>query len=119
MIAGNSNAVREWDVRDMQRFDIDMMRNGLLPGENYDTTKGPKPEKIWVIDKKTGEPKDSGQTRTKEVYKWSLKRFKERFGSDWKEGLIKFFKEVFPLAIGWLIYQYIKKALEQINGKKG
>lgn len=120
MIAGSSNAVREWDVRDMQKFDIEMMRRGLLPGENYDTTLGPEPEQIWVIDKKTDKPVFTGKTRTKEIYPFSLKRFKEKFGSGWKEGLVKGLKEVLPLALLWLAYQYIKKALEEaFGGKKG
>ena len=118
MIAGSSNAVHEWDVRDMMKFDIDMMKHGLLPGENYDTTKGPEKEKIWKIDKKTGIPVETGLVRTKQIYPWNLRKFKEDFGSGWKDSLVKGFKEILPLLLVWMAYQYIKKALEETFGAK-
>jgi len=118
MIAGSSNAVHEWDVRDMMKFDIDMMKHGLLPGENYNTTSGPEYVKVWKIDKKTGIPVPTGGQKMKEEYTYSLKRFKERFGSDWKAGLVKGINEILPLVLVWLAYQYLKKAFEETFGAK-
>jgi hypothetical protein len=123
MIAGSSNAVHEWDVRDMMKFDIDLMKHGLLPGENYDTTKGPEYVKIWKMDKSKIDDPDSRPVLTKmkkmkEEYEWSLKRFKENFGSGLKDALVKGIREVLPLLIGWVIYQYLKKAFEDAFGSK-
>lgn len=118
MIAGSSNAVHEWDVRDMMKFDIDMMKHGLLPGENYNTTNGPEYMKVWKINKKTGIPEPTGGQKMKEEYKYSLKRFKERFGSDWQAGLAKGISEILPLVLVWLAYQYLRKAFEETFGAK-
>lgn len=119
-VAGNSNLVREWDVRDIQQFYLALQQARLLPKNNIDTSMGPEFEKVWKLDSVTGLPKDTGQKKQKEAYKYSVDRGMKRFGGDWKNVMSKLMTEILLLASGWLIYQYIKKAYEEmIAGKKG
>mgnify|MGYP001564168009 CR=1 FL=1 len=117
-IAGDSNLVKEFDFKDIDRFYLAMQQKGLLLKENYDITKGPELEDIWKIDKKTGKPVMTGSKKIKEIYKSCVKRARERFGGDWKEGLANVFGKILPLVMMWLIYQYLKKAFEETFGAK-
>jgi hypothetical protein len=109
-LAGNSNLVREWDSRDIDRFSNALQAEGLLKGNNYDQSTGPKYEHIWKIDKSTGIPKMTGSKQIKEEYKFSIKTFREKFGGDWKSMGREAIKEILPLLLIFLVWQYIKKA---------
>jgi hypothetical protein len=117
-IAGNSNLVREWDVRDIQQFYLALQQARLLPKNNYENNLKPEFEKVWMLDRKTGLPKETGQTKQKEAYKYSIDRALKRFGGEWKNTMSKLMTEILLLASGWLLYQYIKKALEEMRGGK-
>lgn len=118
-IAGNSNLVREWDVRDIQQFYLALQQVHLLPKNNIDSLKGPEFEKVWKLDS-AGIPKETGQKKQKEANKYSVDRALKRFGGDWKNVMSKVFTEIMLLAGGWLLWQYIKKAYEEMmGGKKG
>ena len=119
-IAGNSNLVREWDVRDIQQFYLALQQARLLPKNNIETHLKPEFEKVWKLDNITGLPKETGQQKQKEAYKYSISRAMKRFGGDWKNVLSKVMTEIMLLAGGWLLWQYIKKAYEEMmGGKKG
>lgn len=118
LIAGDSNLVREWDTRDLDKFDLALQQKGLLPKSNFDTTYEPKYEQIWKIDKNTDLPVKTNMTKKQEKYKWSIKRLRERFGSDWKAGSSKTLSDVLPIALIWLAWQYIKKTFEDAFGTK-
>jgi len=119
-IAGNSNLVREWDVRDIQQFYLALQQVHLLQKNNIDSLKGPEFEKVWKLDSITGLPKETGQKKQKEAYEYNIARAMKRFGGDWKNVMSKVMTEIMLLAGGWLLWQYIKKAYEEMmGGKKG
>jgi len=120
LIAGDSNLVREFDYKDIDRFWLAMQQKGLLLKKNYDITKGPEFENVWKIDKKTGKPVMTSSKKIIEKYKSCIERARERFGGSWKEGMANVLGKILPLAMIWLIWQYMKKAFEEtIGGKKG
>lgn len=117
-IAGNSNSVREWDSRDIDRFFNDVQREGLLPGSNIEMSKGPEYENIWKIDTITQEPKMTGNKKRLEKYKFSIKRARERFGGDLKAMGVEAIKEILPMLLIFVLWQYLKKAFEESFGAK-
>ncbi|MFA6081107.1 MAG: hypothetical protein WC741_01740 [Patescibacteria group bacterium] len=117
-VASNSNLVREWDSREIDRLANELQREGLLPGTNIDLSTGPEYQKIWKIDKITKLPKQTGRMKRLEKYDFNIKRLRERFGGDAKAMGVEILKDIFPLVLIFVLWQYLKKALEESFGPK-
>lgn len=115
-IIGDSKLVKDWDGRDIDQFLLVVQREGLLPKSNYDTTYGPEYENVWKIVK--GKPVMTKRMKIKETYEHTIDRARKQFGGDWKNILATVMKSVLPIALIWLVYQYLKKAYEEMFGAK-
>jgi len=116
-MVSDSNLVRDWDGRNIDKFLLTIQQEGLLPKHNYDTTYGPKYENVWKIDKK-GNPIRTESKKIVEEYEHTTEKNRKKFGGDWKNMLVTALKHILPLASIWLLWQYLKKAFEETFGAK-
>lgn len=118
-MVSDSNLVRDWDGRNIDKFLLTIQQEGLLPKFNYDTTYGPKYEKVWKIDVE-GKPVMTKREQIDEEYEYTTEKTRKKFGGDFKNILATTIKYILPLASIWLLWQYLKKAFEEaFGGKKG
>jgi len=113
----DSKLVRLWDGRDIDGLYLVAQQEGLLPKYAYDTTFGPKYEKVWKLDRK-GNPVPTKKQKIVEEYEHTTEKARKKHGGDWKNILITYLKKILPLAMIWLAWQYLKKAFEETFGAK-
>lgn len=133
--AGRFSAVWEWDSRDIDRYCVALESYRLLPHNPYDLNKTERGK----LDKKTGKWIEGKFTGGELEDRWiklpGLKPFK--FGKkrhiDWEYNGAKLRKEhgadrkaigwdmvnqFIPLAMAFLLWKYIKDAMDEASGKK-
>lgn len=126
--AGRSSAVWEWDSREIDRFATAMESYGLLKNNPYDLqpTKnkgeydGGKLEDRWVINPFTKKPMKFnlfGKKRHEDYY-WNTKRLRKEFGGDLKAISFDMISQFIPLVLAYLLWKYIKDAMDEASGKK-
>jgi|GEM_PF-1862772 len=118
--AGRSTAVWEWDSRDVDRFITAMESYRLIPKTYYDMfevrKKGGEYENVfWKIGNKVIK---TPFKKLKTDYEWNAKRLRKEFGGDWKAITFDMVNQFLPLALGFLLWQYLKKSMEEAEGKK-
>ena len=133
--AGRSTAVWEWDSRDIDRFAVALESYRLLPKNAYDLNKTERAK----LDKKTGKwvegkfiggqledrwiklpglkPFKFGKKRH-EDWKWNGAKLRKEHGADWKAISWDMFNQFVPLAIAFLLWKYMKDAMDEASGKK-
>ena len=133
--AGRSTAVWEWDSRDIDRFCVALESYRLLPKNAYDLNKTERAK----LNKKTGKWVEGkfigGQLEDRWIKLPGLKPFKfgkkrhidfihngaklrKEHGADWKAISWDMFNQFVPLAIAFLLWKYIKDAMDEASGKK-
>jgi len=133
--AGRSTAVWEWDSRDIDRFAVALESYRLLPKNAYDLNKTERAK----LDKKTGKWVEGGFTggqpedrwiklpglkpfkfgKKRHVdWEWNAARLRKDHGADWKAISWDMFNQFVPLAIAFLLWKYIKDAMDEASGKK-
>ncbi|MEK7597885.1 MAG: hypothetical protein AAB441_04540 [Patescibacteria group bacterium] len=123
--AGRSTAVWEWDSRDIDRFAVAMESYGLLKNNPYDLQKfdngefkGGKPENIWIINPITKKPFKTPFKKRHVDYEYNALRLRKEHGADWKAISWDMLNQFLPLAIAFLLWKYIKDAMDEAGGKK-
>jgi len=118
--AGRSNAVWEWDSRDIDRFVTALESYRILPKNAFDISKikkkGGEYENVyWKIGNKAIRTPFKKQ---KETQKYSGAKLRKEFGGDAGAIMFDMINQIIPLALGFVLWQYFKKALEEAEGKK-
>lgn len=132
--AGRSTAVWEWDSRDIDRFCVALESYRLLPKNAYDLNKTERAKLVdgkWVEGEFTGgkwedrwiklpflkKPFTFGKKRHVD-WKWNGAKLREEHGADWKAIVYDYVWQFAPLAIAFLLWKYIKDAMDEASGKK-
>ena len=113
--AGRSSAVWEWDARDIDRFIIALESNSLLPRLPYSKQDGPSYEDRYITI--FGRQIKLGQ-KIKEDYPHNSGKLRGKFGADWKAIALEAINSILPIALAYMMWQYISKATEEAEGKK-
>lgn len=122
LYAGRSTAVWEWDSRDIDRFITSLESYRLLPKKAYE---------IWNVNKKGAERVDAYGINpfTKKPFKlpWKVNRvdfeynaarLRKEFGGRYRDMAFDIINNLLPLALIFVFWQFLKKALEETEGKK-
>jgi len=134
--AGRSSGVWEWDSRDIDRFCVALESYRLLPLNPYDSNKterakldkktgkwvkgkfiGGQPEDRWIKLPFLKNPIKFGKKRHIDFIHNGAKLRKEH-GADWKAITFDMVNQFLPLAIAFLLWKYIKDAMDEASGKK-
>jgi len=119
--AGRSTAVWEWDSRDIDRFCVALESYHLLPKQPYDLASPPSPNKFHNVFIKLPFFKHPVKTPFKKRnvdFKYSAGKLRKEFGGDVKAIAFDIVNQFLPIALGFLLWQYFKKAMEEAEGKK-
>lgn len=133
--AGRSTAVWEWDSRDIDRFCVALESYRLLPKNAYDLNKT-EPAKLdkktgkWVEGKFVGgqledrwiklpglKPFKFGKKRHVD-WKWNAAKLRKDHGADFQAIFMDYIWQFAPLAAAFLLWKYIKDAMDEASGKK-
>lgn len=126
--AGRSTAVWEWDSRDIDRFCVALESTSLLKNKPYDLQKteegkfvGGKLEDRWISNRFTRlftkKPIKFGKKRHID-YEYNALRLRKEHGADWKAITWDMVNQFLPLAMAFLLWKYIKDAMDEAGGKK-
>jgi len=122
--AGRSTAVWEWDSRDIDRFAVAMESYGLLKNSPYDLHKfkdgkftGGQPEDRWIKIPGIKKPIKFGKKRHVD-YEFNSWKLRKEHGADWKAISWDYINQFLPLAMAFLLWKYIKDAMDEASGKK-
>lgn len=122
--AGRSSAVWEWDSRDIDRFAVAMESYGLLKNSPYDLQKfdkgefkGGALEDRWIKIPGIKKPIKFGKKRHVD-YKYNSLKFRKDHGADWKAISWDMVNQFLPLAMAFLLWKYMKDAMDEAGGKK-
>ena len=125
--AGRSTAVWEWDSRDNDRWATAIESYRLLPMQPYDLSKtedgkfvGGKLEDRWIINPFTKKPmKFNWFGKKRHVdFEYNSARLRKEHGADWKAITFDYINQFLPLALAFLLWKYIKDAMDEASGKK-
>ncbi|KKP60616.1 MAG: hypothetical protein UR54_C0010G0009 [Candidatus Roizmanbacteria bacterium GW2011_GWA2_34_18] len=123
--AGRSSAVWEWDSRDIDRFCVALESNSLLKNSPYNLQavgnegkfSGGKLEDRWIKIPGLKKPIRFGKKRHVDYEFDSLKLRKEH-GGDIPAIAWDYVNQFLPLAMAFLLWKYIKDAMDEASGKK-
>jgi hypothetical protein len=132
---GSGTRVWEWNSVTIDKFITAIETKGLLPLSPYNVTdsKGsltppnlPVYVNIPFINKPIKLPQKIGLfgkeirlfNQRKKDFLWTGKRLRDEFGGNWKDIAFDMLNKYLPLVIAWLLWQYIKKAQDEAEGKK-
>lgn len=120
--AGRSGAVWQWDTRDIDRFITTLESYRLLPKKAYDIFKvrGKDAEMVdgyWInpFNKKLIKKPWKVQ---KVDFEYNGARLRKEFGGMWYHYLAEAAHSLGLAAMAFIIWTFIKKALEELGGKK-
>ncbi len=131
--AGRSSAVWEWDSRDIDRFCVALESYRIIPHNPYDANKTERAKLVngkWVKGKFIGgqledrwiklpglKPFRFGKKRHVD-FEYNGTKLRKEHGADWKAISWDMFNQFVPLAIVFLLWKYIKDAMDEASGKK-
>ncbi|KKQ01580.1 MAG: hypothetical protein US11_C0006G0022 [Candidatus Roizmanbacteria bacterium GW2011_GWA2_36_23] len=139
-IAGRSTGVMEWDAREIDRFIIALETADILKKEPYAwwVSKREKvPQYIKIpglnissrkitipfLNKVINTPEINGLIKLPDIFnirkpdmKWTSDNLRKDFGASGKHITLELINSVFPVLLAFLLYQYFKKALEDLMG---
>lgn len=133
--AGRSSAVWEWDSRDIDRFCVALESYRLLPLNPYDSNKtkraefkdgklvkeakfiGGDLEDRWIKLPFLKNPIRFGKKRHVD-FKYNGAKLRKEHGADWKAISWDMVNQFLPLAMAFLLWKYIKDAMDEASGKK-
>lgn len=113
--AGRSAAVWEWDSSVIDRYMTAVESYGILPLQGYNMSIGPRfvdrKIKILGLEFKLGR-------KIQPDFKWTAARFRKEFGGDFKAIAFDMVNKFLPIVMALILWQYLKEALEDAQGKK-
>lgn len=126
--AGRSTAVWEWDSRDIDRFAVALESYRILPLNAYDLNKternnkegkyiGGKLEDRWIKLPFLKKPIKFGKKRHID-FEFNGNRLRKNHGADFWAIAFDMGNQFIPLAIAFLLWKYIKDAMDEASGKK-
>lgn len=122
--AGRSNAVWEWDSYDIGRYCIALESYRLLPKNPYDANKtkggkfiGGRLEDRWIKLPFLKNPIKFGKKRHID-FEFNSAKLRKEHGADFPAIAWDMLNQWGPLAIAFLLWKYIKDALDEAEGKK-
>lgn len=113
--AGRSSAVWEFDSRDIDRFVVILESHGILLPKPYDKSVGPRYEDRYINI--FGKKIKFGKKQIVD-FKWNATRFRKEFGGDWKAIAFDYINQFLPIMIAFILWKYIKDAIDEATGKK-
>jgi hypothetical protein len=124
--SGRSSAVWEWDSRDIDRFAVALESYGLLKNKPYDLqpfTKGKiggQLEDRWIKIPGIKKPiKFNLFGKKRHVdYEYNSLKLRKEHGADLKAITLDMVNQFLPIAIAFLLWKYIKDAMDEASGKK-
>ncbi len=117
--AGRSSAVWEWDSRDIDRFVTTLESYRLIPKNPYDNQKRGGDnlnENIWINF--FGKPVKTPLKRRRVDWAVNGAKLRKEHGGDWPAMAFDIINQIIPLAMAYLLWQYIKEAMDEASGKK-
>lgn len=122
--AGRSSAVWEWDSRDIDRFATALESYRLLPKNAYDLNKtkdgkfiGGKMEDRWIKLPFLKKPIKFGKQKHID-FEYNGAKLRKEHGADFKAITFDIVNQFLPLAMAFLLWKYIKDAMDEVSGKK-
>ncbi len=121
--AGRSTAVWEWDSRDIDRFAVTLESYGLLKNKPYDLApyaagkSGGQLEDRWIKIPGLKKPIKFGKKRHVD-YEFNALKLRKEHGADLKAITFDMVNQFLPLALVFLLWKYIKDAMDEAGGKK-
>ena len=122
--AGRSTAVWQWDSRDIDRFCVALESTSLLKNKPYDLQKtkdgkfiGGQLEDRWIKIPGIKKPIKFGKKRHVD-YEFNALKLRKEHGADLKAITWDMLNQFLPLAIAFLLWKYIKDAMDEASGKK-
>jgi len=119
--AGRSTAVWEWDSRDIDRFAIALESYRLLPKNYWNINEPPTADKFHNVFINLPFFKHPIKTPFKKRdvdFKYNAAKLRKDHGGDWKAITFDIVNQLLPLAIAFLLWKYIKDAMDEATGKK-
>jgi hypothetical protein len=123
-MSGRSSAVWEWGAREIDQFCIALDSNGLLKKDPYDLQKtkdgkftGGQWEDRWIKLPFSKKPIKFGKKRHVD-WEFNTIRLRNEHGGRYRDIAMDLIGQVIPLAMIFLLYEYLKKANEEQGGKK-
>jgi len=115
-MAGRGSAVWEWDSRQIDRFCVALESLHLLRNQPYLLDKTPQYESYWFNF--LGKPiKTPFKTRKVDCH-WNSRRLRKEFGGTMLHVAFDFIDNLGIIVGLVILWQYIKKALEEVGGQK-
>lgn len=119
--AGRSSTVWEWDSRDIDRFCIALESYHLIPKNYWDLSKPPTDKSFHNIFIKLPFLKHPIKTpfRKRNVdFEYNAAKLRKEQGGDWKAIAWDMTNKFVPIVIAFLLWKYIKEAMDEFSGKK-
>lgn len=119
--AGRGTAVWEWDSRDIDRFCVALESYHLIPKNYWDLSLPPTPESFHNIFIKLPFFKHPIKTPFKKRnvdFEYNAAKLRKEQGGDVKAKAFDIVNQFLPLAIAYLLWKYIKDAMDEVSGKK-
>jgi len=113
--AGRSTGVWEWDSRDIDRFIVALESYNLLPKNPYNKSVGATKEPVYV--NAFGKSIKIGVKRAVD-WQWNSQRLRKEFGGDNISKVWDIINSLGIIAAAYVLWEYIKKAFEEAEGKK-
>lgn len=129
---GRSAAVWEWDAVDIDNFVVALETKRLLPRDRFDPSQPARHEPIWVNNPLTNKPiKLPGKTfklfgkeihlfqrRVTDYKTWYSDKLRREHGAKWYNIVFDFAVKYGPLFMAFMLYKFIKDAIEEAQGTK-
>lgn len=123
--ASSSNAVWEWESKQIDSYCLALRTHRLLPGTPYDLNKtengvhtGGKLEDVWWINPITKKPFKTFFKKRHIDFVWNVDRLRKEHGAHWSAIGWDYFNKYVPIFLIALLFKYLKDALEEMTGKK-
>lgn len=119
-VIGRGSAVWEWDSMDIERYCYALESTGLLPKDRFDPSKGKTYVPLWITIPFTNK-QIKLPFKVREPYytpNQTTQFLREKFGGTWKDVTFDIINKYMPFMIAWLMWTYIKKAMDEAEGKK-
>lgn len=129
--ASSSNAVWEWESKEVDQFCIALRTYRLLPGNAYDLNKtelntktgkiehvAGKLEDVWWINPITKKPFKTIFKKRHVDFEYNIARLRREHGADWSAIAWDYINKYVPLVLIGLLAKYLWDAIQEMTGQK-
>ena len=117
-VAGRSANVWEWDAVTIDRFIVNLEKNGILTKEPYARNQLPKYEPVFMKVPFKKDPVKLPFKRRKRDYEFSSKQLRQGYGGAWKDIGWDFINQYAPWMLLAILSIYLQKAFDEWFEKK-